>query len=145
MIIKKNKKNLEYDIYALFKAFFPEEEINIEADQEEKESTGIPSFYDVRISSSSASCSYFDGEVGHKKEEEFLSPDKGAIKDAIKRCIYECVSEISGRSLPWGTLTGIRPAKIPMLMIDKGSDDEEIRKYMKYRHLVSDEKIGLIG
>ncbi len=141
--IRVNEKNLEYDIYALFKAFFPEEEINIEADPEEKESTGIPSFYDVRISSSSVSCSYYDGEVGHKKEEELLSPDKGAIKDAIKRCIYACVSEMSGRSLPWGTLTGIRPAKIPMLMIDKGSDDEEIRKYMKYRYLVSDEKIGL--
>lgn len=143
MIIRVNEKNLEYDIYALFKAFFPEEEINIEADPEEKESTGIPSFYDVRISSSSASCAYFDGEVRHKKEEEFLSPDKGAIKDAIKRCIYACASEKSGRSLPWGTLTGIRPAKIPMLMIDKGSDDEEIRKYMKYRYLVSDEKIRL--
>lgn len=143
MIIRVNEKNLEYDIYALFKAFFPEEEINIEADPEEKESTGIPSFYDVRISSSSASCSYFDGEVRHKKDEEFLSPDKGAIKDAIKRCIYACISEKSGRSLPWGTLTGIRPAKIPMLMIDKGSDDEEIRKYMKYRYLVSDEKIRL--
>ena len=28
--IRVNEKNLEYDIYALFKAFFPEEEINIE-------------------------------------------------------------------------------------------------------------------
>lgn len=141
--IRVNEKNLEYDIYALFKAFFPEEEINIEVSPKEKESTGIPSFYDVRISSSNVSCVFCDGEVRLKKEEELLSPDKAAKKDAIKRCIYGCVSEVSGRSLPWGTLTGIRPAKIPMLMLSEGGDDEEIRKYMKYRYLVSDEKIGL--
>ena len=138
-----NREKLEYDIYALFKAFYPEEELNIVVTSDGKESTGVPSFYDVILSSSMVSCSYICGEVRLEKEEELLSPDKGAIKDAMKRCIYLCASEISGRSLPWGTLTGIRPAKIPMLMISGGSDDEEIRKYMKYRYLVSDEKIGL--
>ncbi len=138
-----NREKLEYDIYALFKAFFSEEELNIEVIEDGKESTGVPSFYDVVLLSSEVSCSYVCGEVVVKKEEELLSPDKGAIKDAMKRCIYSCISEVSGRSLPWGTLTGIRPAKIPMLLIDEGSDDEEIRKYMKYRYLVSDEKIGL--
>ncbi len=138
-----NREKLEYDIYALFKAFFSEEELNIEVIEDGKESTGVPSFYDVVLLSSGVSCSYVCGEVVVKKEEELLSPDKGAIKDAMKRCIYSCISEVSGRSLPWGTLTGIRPAKIPMLLIDEGRDDEEIRKYMKYRYLVSDEKIGL--
>ncbi|MCR5508050.1 MAG: coproporphyrinogen dehydrogenase HemZ [Lachnospiraceae bacterium] len=141
--IRVNEKNLEYDIYALFKAFFPEKEINIKVSPEEKESAGIPSFYDICVSSSRASCSYVSGEVCLKKEEEFYSPDKAAIKDAIKRCIYRCAGEVSKRTLPWGTLTGIRPVKIPMQMISAGSDDEEIRKYMKYRYLVSDEKIGL--
>ncbi len=138
-----NREKLEYDIYALFKAFYPEEELNIEVVEDGKESTGVPSFYDVHFSSSNISCSYISIDERLKKEEEILSPDKGAIKDAMKRCIYMCVNEMSGRSLPWGTLTGIRPAKIPMLMIDNGSDDEEIRKYMKYRYLVSDEKINL--
>ena len=138
-----NREKLEYDIYALFKAFYPEEELNIELVEDGKESTGVPSFYDVKLSSSKVSCSYVCDGVGVKKEEELHSPDKGALKDAMKRCIYLCVSEVSGKSLPWGTLTGIRPAKIPMLMISEGSDDEEIRKYMKYRYLVSDEKIGL--
>lgn len=138
-----NREKLEYDIYAMFKAFYPEEELNIEVVEDGKESTGVPSFYDVHFSSSNVSCSYISIDERLKKEEEILSPDKGAIKDAMKRCIYMCVNEMSGRSLPWGTLTGIRPAKIPMLMIDNGSDDEEIRKYMKYRYLVSDEKIDL--
>ena len=138
-----NREKLEYDIYALFKAFYPEEEPNIEVIEDGKESTGVPSFYDVVISSSTVSCTYVCKEMRIEKKEDLYSPDKGAIKDAIKRCIYKCVSEISGRSLPWGTLTGIRPAKIPMLMIGKGNDDEEIRKYMKYRYLVSDEKIKL--
>ena len=89
MIIRVNEKNLEYDIYALFKAFFPEEEINIEADPEEKESTGIPSFYDVRISSSSASCSYFDGEVRHKKEvPEIFHQESGTFTTNVRFLSY---------------------------------------------------------
>ena len=139
-----NRKNLEYDIYALFKAFFPQEELNIRTYEDDKESTGVPSFYDVVLSSSNVSCSYYEKEdIKAESKEEFFSPDKGAIKDAMKRCIYGCIASVTGKSLPWGTLTGIRPAKIPMLMLSKGQDDEEIRKYLKYNYLVSDEKIDL--
>ena len=63
-----NREKLEYDIYALFKAFYPEEELNIEVVEDGKESTGVPSFYDVILSSSLVSCSYICGEVRLEKE-----------------------------------------------------------------------------
>ena len=72
-----NEKNLEYDIYALFKAFFPEEELNISVYDDGKESTGVPSFYDVVLSSSKVSCSFTDADRKIFEEEELLSP--GAI------------------------------------------------------------------
>ena len=42
-----------------------------------------------------------------------------------------------------GTLTGIRPTKIPMQMLDEGKTKEEIASYMKQTYLASDEKINL--
>ena len=156
-----NEKNLEYDIYALFKAFFPEEEINIELCSNAGESARVPSFYDIRLCKDKVSCTYYtsdepgctEGEdktgnsgicsARYSDSEDILSPGKPVLKDAMKRCIYRCVRQVSSRELPWGILTGIRPVKLSMTMLNKGEDDEHIEKFLKYRYLMSDEKIGL--
>ena len=65
------------------------------------------------------------------------------VKDRFKRLIYNALSEYSGRTLPWGTLTGIRPTKIPMGMLEEGATEEEIHQYMKDTYYCSDEKISL--
>ena len=49
----------------------------------------------------------------------------------------------AGKTLPWGTLTGIRPTKIPMELLEEGKSEDEIRSYMKETYLASDEKIEL--
>ncbi len=138
-----NGKNLEYDIYALFKAFFPEEEINIEVCEQEKESPRVPSFYDVRLYKDGASAELYEESGSVIREEEKADADKASIKNAMKRCIYRCINRSTGIDLPWGTLTGIRPAKLPMLMLKDGKSDEEIYSFLKDNYLVSDKKIGL--
>lgn len=45
--------------------------------------------------------------------------------------------------LPWGNLTGIRPTKIPMALLEEGKSEEEIARYMKETYFTSDEKIKL--
>ena len=45
--------------------------------------------------------------------------------------------------MPWGDLTGIRPAKIPALLYEEGKKEEEIRRYMKETYMISDEKLDL--
>ena len=54
------------------------------------------------------------------------------IKSDIKRELYKILSKATGKELPWGTLTGIRPTKLAM----KGLD-------FKKEFLTSDEKISL--
>ena len=51
--------------------------------------------------------------------------------------------QITGKKLPWGTLTGIRPTKIPMKFLEEGKTEEEIRTYMQKTYFASDEKIDL--
>ena len=40
--------------------------------------------------------------------------DRRETKNHLKQILYELLENGSGQTLPWGTLTGIRPTKIPM-------------------------------
>jgi oxygen-independent coproporphyrinogen-3 oxidase len=49
----------------------------------------------------------------------------------------------TGREMPWGALTGIRPTKIAMTKLAEGMSDEEIYDFMKTNYYSSDEKTRL--
>ena len=64
-------------------------------------------------------------------------------KNVIKQLFYEMLCERTGRTLPWGSLTGIRPTKIALTRLEEGWSEEQIRSYMKETYMASDEKIDL--
>lgn len=64
-------------------------------------------------------------------------------KTAIKRELYAMLSKRTGKRLPWGTLTGIRPTKIALSRLEAGQKPEEIRHFMSDTYLTSPEKIEL--
>lgn len=63
-------------------------------------------------------------------------------KNDLKRTIYRIVSEGTGRSLPWGSTTGIRPTKEALTMVSDGKSDDEIRDFYREKYFTSDEKIN---
>lgn len=65
------------------------------------------------------------------------------MKNLLKRAVYDLLSGLTGRSLPWGTLTGIRPTKVPLRMIEEGKSDAEIENFMKEAYKTSEEKIRI--
>lgn len=69
--------------------------------------------------------------------------DRKETKNRLKKALYQTLHEYTKKPLPWGTLTGIRPTKIPMAFLDEGKDDAFIRNYMKETYFASDEKINL--
>ena len=69
--------------------------------------------------------------------------DRLGAKNVIKQLLYEMLCERTGRTLPWGSLTGIRPTKIALTRLEEGWKPEEIRDYMKKTYMASDEKIDL--
>ena len=73
------------------------------------------------------------------------SLEKKYVKAELKRQIYKMLSGLTGKVLPWGALTGIRPVKLAMGMLEKnpGISDREIGQYLKKDYLISDEKIAL--
>lgn len=69
--------------------------------------------------------------------------DRKEKKNVLKQELYKMVSTGLGRELPWGTLSGIRPTKIAMKLLDEGASDDEVFRYMKDVYLASDEKAQL--
>ncbi|MDY5578148.1 MAG: coproporphyrinogen dehydrogenase HemZ [Lachnospiraceae bacterium] len=71
--------------------------------------------------------------------------DKKYVKAELKRQIYQLMHELTGEELPWGALTGIRPTKLVMGLLEEQPEisDEEITAFLKEKYLVSDEKIAL--
>ena len=64
-------------------------------------------------------------------------------KNKIKRRLYVLLMQQTGKLLPWGTLTGIRPTKIAMTKFAEGESAESIFRHMKDTYFTSNEKINL--
>lgn len=74
----------------------------------------------------------------------FAEDGEPAGKNQLKRMTYWIFSKMTGgMEHPWGTLTGIRPVKLPMAMMEEGYSDEQIEKELKKNYLIGDEKCRL--
>lgn len=118
--IKEDK--FQYDIHSLYKAFYPEEDVRIIVG----EKGSVP-----------------EKETDISPDDEISFIDVYRDKNELKRSIYKDLSAKTGKLLPWGDLTGIRPTRIAMNLIDEGMSDKEICDYMRDTYLVSEEKINL--
>ena len=79
-----------YNAYHLAKAFFPEEDAKVYTDASQEASV----IFD------------FDGRL--------ICIPGSDQKEEVDKSIYSELSALSGRSLPWGLLTGVRPVKPAM-------------------------------
>ncbi len=149
ILVKLNEANFEYDIYSLVKAFYPEEEIKVERDISQEEIScllcdtepTVPHFMEVAYSRRQITLEIPEWKLHAAISVEY--ENRKDTKNKLKQLIYQELSRITGKTLPWGTLTGIRPTKIPMHLLELGESPKEIRTYMKETYLASQEKIDL--
>ena len=142
------------DIYNILKAIYPDETFDfIEGTTKEKIDKYIDSqttsALKVETKSSKITIEYIYYKTSKWKELEFsidIGPEittKSQYKNAMKRQLYKILKKVSGRLLPWGILTGIRPTKIVYEKIEEGYDDKEITSYMQDEFMCSDDRIRL--
>jgi len=135
--LKTNKALFENDIRALVMAFFPGEKIVL------GQIITFDYHIDCLIDEHKFSIAIDDG---HKKTKKLtLETKAGEVisRNQVKRTTYDLLSEYTGKCLPWGTLTGIRPTKIAMVLLDKGYEEERIYNYFKSEYYISDAKYNL--
>jgi len=85
-------------------------------------------------------CFFVDGKLLAEKAMSLADND---IAHSIKLCIYLMLSQMEGRELPWGILTGIRPAKIVSGLLDGGMSGEGAVSYLQHKYMASLEKAEL--
>nr|MCR5304378.1 hypothetical protein [Lachnospiraceae bacterium] len=68
----------------------------------------------------------------------------GESKDDIKRFIYTCLSKERGMILPWGVLTGVRPVKPALSMLEKGAFEREVKEKYISDYYVNQDKADLV-
>ena len=132
MITFEIKKNLSrpgefsYDLKALAQSFYPEKNCQVVEREDWEEKEGYP----LRC-------------VLDEKEILNETLPGNYTKNTVKALVYKTLEHCSGRSLPWGILTGIRPAKIPLRMKMQGESRASMEQVMQGEYLVNEAKTRL--
>ena len=85
-------------------------------------------------------CFFVEGKLA---AEETITLRDNDIAHSAKLSIYHMFSKMHGRQLPWGILTGIRPAKIVSGLLESGMSGEEAANHLSRKYLVTAEKAAL--
>ncbi|MBO5302808.1 MAG: coproporphyrinogen dehydrogenase HemZ [Lachnospiraceae bacterium] len=152
--VQLNKADFEYDIHSLVKAFYPAENVQVGVElkptEEEISFRVVTNYFEncIEIAFYEAADTQAIVDITNvtpklKKEIEVDFSDRKDTKNRLKQAYYQMLCEFTGKTLPWGDLTGIRPTKIPMAFLEEGKDEAFIRQYMKETYFASDEKIDL--
>ena len=144
-----NIEKYEYDIRPVVLGFFAGEELEYHIREvvlgqidnnelEESEAT-----IDIELQKRDMSVSITSGDnttCMHDVSAESLG-DK-IYRDDLKRLLYSTLSKHLDRDLAWGTLTGVRPTKIPMQMLMRGISKDNIINSMMDEYSLSERKAG---
>ncbi len=167
-----NQASFEYDVNSIVKAFYPDRQVKVLTPdsvslwQEYREIKGAKdeqpsgseeeaiSIEEIQIELSEHGAvmimevpgktpECLGAEYEWQCQTGMLSDEGSGYKAGFKTFLYQTLVSHTGRSLPWGNLTGIRPTKIAYGLLEEGMDPEEIRKYYQQKYFVSDEKARL--
>lgn len=154
ILIKLSEDNFEYDIQSMVRAFYHGEDVKVctlTSGIEGKPSIVLTIDYQadqivIAMYEKVKDPSYkIKGRVLTVQEDVKVDySNRTETKNRLKKLLYAILSRRLKKELPWGTLTGIRPVKLPMKMLEEGHSEDEIREYMKDTYLISDEKLDLI-
>lgn len=139
--IYTNRENYQYDLHALLKSFYPEHDVRVYNECARNCGESDDSYVIIRLLDNSMELVL---AIDDKKEYvHTYQKDTGATKNDYKLSLYYDLCDYTKKTLPWGNLTGIRPTKLTMLMLEEGLCDEAIIAQMKETHAVSDGKARL--
>lgn len=124
IVVVFNKPDFEYDVHSLLKEFFPQEDVqmyyscspdevegkNLACTHHEMTDDGVKEFADA---SQVFKIDYVGDEIDIKTAGESIctkisvdGTDRKETKNRLKLALYSMIEKGTGKSLPWGTLSG---------------------------------------
>lgn len=141
--ISFNQKEFEYDAYTLLKAFFPKEEVQMFYVQEEEVPADLEYLISIEYGGQVHIRIQWGDTLLEGQETYEQTEDRKIRKNKLKQVLYKLLSQLTGQTLPWGNLTGIRPTKIAMGLIESGMSNIQTAEYMRNTYFTSKEKTAL--
>lgn len=141
--ISFNQKEFEYDAYTLLKAFFPKEEVQMFYVQEEEVPADLEHLISIEYGEQVHIRIQWGDTLLEGQETYEQTEDRKIRKNKLKQVLYKLLSQLTGQTLPWGNLTGIRPTKIAMGLIESGMSNAQAAEYMRNTYFTSKEKTAL--
>ena len=150
-----NSDLFEYDVRGLLQAFYPWTHFSTDSHEEDPQCLSVtytaPDLPEeeedrrvcLKARAERAEVAFTDGEKHYKVTVPLDLRDRKRAKTKLKQAVYGILSQNAGRTLPWGTLTGIRPTKIAMDGLVRGETEKTILDHMENDLLVSKEKAEL--
>ena len=138
-----NQKEFEYDAYTLLKAFFPKEEVQMFYVQEEEVPADLEYLISIEYGEQVHIRIQWGDTLLEGQETYEQTEDRKIRKNKLKQVLYKLLSQLTGQTLPWGNLTGIRPTKIAMGLIESGMSNIQTAEYMRNTYFTSKEKTAL--
>ena len=149
ILLVQNNDAYENDLRAMISAFFPVEKIRTalpaEVAEYEKKFFGEFSFIFTALYDEGTTRLRIE-EKGYVKYSAYTYgdySDRKRYRNRLKKASYRLLSEYTGRILPWGSLTGMRPTKIATKGLKKGRTKEDVIDYYIRTYDTSQEKAVL--
>ena len=141
--IRMSKQDFVYDVQGLCKSFYPSTQIVIEDWKQTEIDTDAEILLEVALEEDYVEIVVHRQGIAKSKKADAPKDNRRGYKNVLKKILYELLSDMTGKQLPWGTLTGVRPTKLVMERLEMGESREEIDDYMKEHYFCSEEKIAL--
>lgn len=139
-----SNKDFEYDVYSLVRAFYPRSEVQMYYESEVPTGEfGLFLWLEYANDSISLWVENAEKQVFVDRIELDYYKDRKDTKNQLKRLVYQGLSKLSGKVLPWGTLSGIRPTKIPLNLLEAGWRNPQIAEFMRKTYYTNNQKTAL--
>lgn len=145
LAVRLNKPQFEYDIHSIVKAFYPAETVKVFEEgtkyfESDGDNPSIAIWFEERAIRVKLSGTEHEAVLSRPEE-------RPVVKNELKQLLYRILSAHTGKELPWGTLTGIRPTKIAMQFLEENAPgtqnpmtEADILSYMQETYYCSEEK-----
>ncbi len=140
MVIVQNGYECDYEMKLFYKLFFDmEEDIFVFSNFEYKDNV-INVYTEIICDGNTYFDDYYYSFDSENQDKQFI---KKIFTASCTKSFCHAAKQIKDVNLPWGVMSGIRPAKIVRELMDEGHSDSEVIEILKDIYEVSDEKIEL--
>lgn len=146
--LEQNLEIYNNDIRAMLQAFFDNEKIVLT-----KEGTRLSltveyvsdSDVETQVSNGGYVTYILEDEEGYHKSKTVVVDffNKKCARNPLKAALYRMLAEYTGKALPWGSMTGVRPTKIATELLEKGETEETIHRVYTGTYLTIDQKADI--